>query len=344
MLMASSVTERSSVLRGNNYGGYIKMSKAVKLYLVMPCYNEEEILEMSSVKAQKLYDRLMETQVITSDSRIVFVDDGSRDRTWEIINSLHEKNPIFRGIRLSRNKGHQIAIYSGMVYSAEQGADCVITIDADLQQDIEAVPRFLEKYSEGCDIVYGVRDSRDTDGFFKKATATAYYKFMRFLGCNLIEQSADYRLLSNRAVKALASYKENNLFIRGLVPEMGFKSDIVYFHVSEREAGSSKYTLKKMMSLALNGITSFSIQPIRLVILLGMIVFIISVAMMIVTLIDHMRGVTVPGWSTLTISIWFLGSVQLLSLGVIGEYVGRTYMETKNRPRYFISDETEDGK
>lgn len=344
MLMTSSVTERSSVLKGNNYGGYIKMSNAVKLYLVMPCYNEEEILEMSSVKAQKLYDRLMETQVITSDSRIVFVDDGSRDRTWEIINSLHEKNPIFRGIRLSRNKGHQIAIYSGMVYSAEQGADCVITIDADLQQDIEAVPRFLEKYSEGCDIVYGVRDSRDTDGFFKKATATAYYKFMRFLGCNLIEQSADYRLLSNRAVKALASYKENNLFIRGLVPEMGFKSDIVYFHVSEREAGSSKYTLKKMMSLALNGITSFSIQPIRLVILLGIIVFIISVAMMIVTLIDHMRGVTVPGWSTLTISIWFLGGVQLLSLGVIGEYVGRTYMETKNRPRYFISDETEDGK
>ena len=324
-------------------GEYMEKKQPV-LWIVIPCYNEEAVLPITAPMFLDKIRDLTEKELISDNSRVLFVNDGSRDRTWEIINSLHEKNPIFRGIRLSRNKGHQIAIYSGMVYSAEQGADCVITIDADLQQDIEAVPRFLEKYSEGCDIVYGVRDSRDTDGFFKKATATAYYKFMRFLGCNLIEQSADYRLLSNRAVNALASYKENNLFIRGLVPEMGFKSDIVYFHVSEREAGSSKYTLKKMMSLALNGITSFSIQPIRLVILLGMIVFIISVAMMIVTLIDHMRGVTVPGWSTLTISIWFLGSVQLLSLGVIGEYVGRTYMETKNRPRYFISDETEDGK
>ncbi|MBO6146642.1 MAG: glycosyltransferase family 2 protein [Lachnospiraceae bacterium] len=320
------------------------MAEPVILYLVMPCYNEEEVLRMSSGKALDLYARLIDNGTISSDSRILFSDDGSKDRTWEIITELHAENETFCGIRLSKNRGHQIAIYSGMVYAAEHGAECVITIDADLQQDIEAVPRFLQKYAEGCDIVYGVRDSRDTDSLFKKTTATMYYKFMRSLGCDLIEQSADYRLLSNRAVKALASYKENNLFIRGLVPEMGFKSDIVYFHVKEREAGSSKYTLKKMVSLALNGITSFSIQPIRLVGLLGVGVLIVSVVMMIVTLIDHIRGVTVAGWSTIVISIWFLGSIQLISLGVIGEYVGRTYMETKNRPRYFISDETGDGK
>ena len=320
------------------------MAEPVILYLVMPCYNEEEVLRMSSGKALDLYARLIDNGTISSDSRILFSDDGSKDRTWEIITELHAENKTFCGIRLSKNRGHQIAIYSGMVYAAEHGAECVITIDADLQQDIEAVPRFLQKYAEGCDIVYGVRDSRDTDSLFKKTTATMYYKFMRSLGCDLIEQSADYRLLSNRAVKALASYKENNLFIRGLVPEMGFKSDIVYFHVKEREAGSSKYTLKKMVSLALNGITSFSIQPIRLVGLLGVGVLIVSVVMMIVTLIVHIRGVTVAGWSTIVISIWFLGSIQLISLGVIGEYVGRTYMETKNRPRYFISDETGDGK
>lgn len=320
------------------------MAEPVILYLVMPCYNEEEVLRMSSGKALDLYARLIDNGTISSDSRILFSDDGSKDRTWEIITELHAENKTFCGIRLSKNRGHQIAIYSGMVYAAEHGAECVITIDADLQQDIEAVPRFLQKYAEGCDIVYGVRDSRDTDSLFKKTTATMYYKFMRSLGCDLIEQSADYRLLSNRAVKALASYKENNLFIRGLVPEMGFKSDIVYFHVKEREAGSSKYTLKKMVSLALNGITSFSIQPIRLVGLLGVGVLIVSVVMMMVTLIDHIRGVTVAGWSTIVISIWFLGSIQLISLGVIGEYVGRTYMETKNRPRYFISDETGDGK
>lgn len=320
------------------------MAEPVILYLVMPCYNEEEVLRMSSGKALDLYARLIDNGTISSDSRILFSDDGSKDRTWKIITELHAENKTFCGIRLSKNRGHQIAIYSGMVYAAEHGAECVITIDADLQQDIEAVPRFLQKYAEGCDIVYGVRDSRDTDSLFKKTTATMYYKFMRSLGCDLIEQSADYRLLSNRAVKALASYKENNLFIRGLVPEMGFKSDIVYFHVKEREAGSSKYTLKKMVSLALNGITSFSIQPIRLVGLLGVGVLIVSVVMMIGTLIDHIRGVTVAGWSTIVISIWFLGSIQLISLGVIGEYVGRTYMETKNRPRYFISDETGDGK
>lgn len=316
------------------------MGKPAKLFIVLPCYNEEEILEMSAGKIREVYDKLVDDNTIDASSRVLFVDDGSGDKTWSIIDDLHKKDKIFCGIRLSRNKGHQIAIYAGMEHAVQLGAECVVTIDADLQQDIDALPLFLQKYSEGCDVVYGVRDSRDTDRFFKRTTATFYYKAMRLLGCDLIEQSADYRLLSARAVRALSSYKESNLFIRGLVPEMGFASDTVVFHVKEREAGSSKYTLRKMMKLALDGITSFSIQPIRWVILLGFIVFLISVVMMVLTLIDHVRGVTVPGWSTLTISIWFLGSVQLLSLGIIGEYVGRTYMEAKNRPRYFISDET----
>lgn len=316
------------------------MGKPAKLFIVLPCYNEEEILEMSAGKIREVYDKLVKDDMIDPNSRVLFVDDGSKDQTWAIISNLHKKDEIFCGIRLSGNKGHQIAIYAGMEHAVLMGAECVVTIDADLQQDIDALPQFLQKYKEGCDVVYGVRDSRNTDRFFKRTTATIYYKTMRLLGCDLIEQSADYRLLSDRAVRALSSYKESNLFIRGLVPEMGFPSDTVVFHVKEREAGTSKYTLRKMMKLALDGITSFSIQPIRWVILLGFIVFLISVVMMILTLIDHIRGVTVPGWSTLTISIWFLGSVQLLSLGIIGEYVGRTYMEAKSRPRYFISDET----
>ena len=312
------------------------------LYFVLPCYNEEEILHQSAEKMLGLYHRLRGDSLIGEGSRILFVDDGSKDKTWDIICELHGKDPVFHGIRLSRNKGHQTAIFSGMMHGLEMGADCVITIDADLQQDIEAVPAFLEKYRDGCDVVYGVRDSRDTDSFFKKTTATAYYKFMRLLGCNVIPQSADYRLLSAKALTALSGYKESNLFIRGIVPDMGFKSDTVYFHVSAREAGSSKYTLKKMANLALDGIASFSIRPIRFVVVLGAIVFVISIVMMVSTLIDHFSGRTVPGWSTLSISIWFLGSVQLMSIGIVGEYVGRTYMESKNRPRYFISEETTD--
>ena len=319
------------------------MKKTVKLYLILPCYNEEEILRKSAEKTRMVLKRLMEEGKVTPDSRILFVDDGSEDRTWEIICELHRENEVFSGIRLSRNHGHQTAIYSGMLYGERRKADAVITIDADLQQDIEAVPEFLEKFSEGNDIVYGIRNSRKTDGFFKRVTATLYYKFMRLLGCALVEQSADYRLLSARAVRALSDYKETYLFIRGVVPEMGFKSDKVYFEVKEREAGTSKYTFKKMLSLAFDGITSFSIQPIRIFTIFGGgICLLVSAVMIILTLIDHFRGATVPGWSTLTISIWFLGSVQLLSLGVIGEYVGRTYMESKNRPRYFISDETAD--
>ena len=312
---------------------------AEKLYLILPCYNEEEILERSAEKVRDMLCTLIrdEKAPLSGESRILFVDDGSKDRTWDIIASLHEKDTLFSGLKLAKNYGHQTAIFAGMEEALKEGADCMVTIDADLQQDINALPEFLEKYRAGADIVYGIRDSRDTDGFFKKTTATLYYKLMNTLGVRIIPQSADYRLMSERAVKALSEYKEHNLFIRGLVPEIGFKSDSVYFHVSRREAGSSKYTLKKMLTLALDGITSFSIQPLRLVFMFGILAFIVSIIMMGLTIYDHIRGVTVPGWSTLTISIWLLGGVQLLSLGILGEYIGRTYMESKRRPRYFVS-------
>ncbi|MCR4589267.1 MAG: glycosyltransferase family 2 protein [Lachnospiraceae bacterium] len=317
-----------------------------KLYIILPCYNEEEILERSAERVREVLASLIsDTSVpLSEESRILFVDDGSKDGTWDIIQRLNKEDAVFSGLKLARNYGHQTAIFAGMEEALKCKADCMVTIDADLQQDINALPEFLAKYRAGADIVYGIRDSRDTDGFFKKSSATMYYKLMNALGVRIIPQSADYRLMSARAVEALAEYKEHNLFIRGLVPEIGFNSDKVFFHVSKREAGSSKYTLKKMLSLALDGITSFSIQPLRLVFMFGIISFIVSLIMMALTIIDHVRGVTVPGWSTLTISIWLLGGVQLLSLGVLGEYIGRTYMETKRRPRYFVSSILGDGE
>ena len=317
---------------------------ACKLFIILPCYNEEEVLRDSAKKVLETLDALItdERDPLSSESRILFVDDGSGDRTWDIITSLHEENPKFTGLKLAKNYGHQTAIFAGMERALKAGADCMVTIDADLQQDIGALPEFLEKYRGGADIVYGIRDSRDTDSFFKRTTATFYYGLMKALGVRIIPQSADYRLMSARSVKALSEYKEHNLFIRGLVPDIGFKSDSVYFHVKKREAGSSKYTLRKMLTLALDGITSFSIQPLRLVFMFGIISFIVSLIMMVLTIVDHIRGVTVPGWSTLTISIWLLGGVQLLSLGILGEYIGRTYMESKRRPRYFVSSDLDD--
>ncbi len=315
--------------------------KAIRLYTVLPCYNEEEILRSSAEKMMNLYKRLInaETDVRLSDrSRIMFINDGSSDSTWSIIQELCNQDDLFCGISLSKNCGHQIAIFAGMQYAVEYNAECVITIDADLQQDAEAIPKFLKMYLDGCDIVYGVRKSRNTDGLFKKSSANLYYRFMNLLGCNIVPQSADYRLMSARAVRSLAEYRESNLFIRGLVTELGYKTDVVHFDVSRREAGKSKYNLKKMIALALDGITSFSTKPLRWTLFFGLVASAISVVMMITTIVDYIRGVTVPGWSTLTISIWFIGGVQLLSMGIMGEYVGRTYIESKHRPRYFIGD------
>lgn len=305
------------------------------LVLVVPCYNEEEIIEKTSgVLADKL-GRLENDNVISRKSRILFVDDGSRDNTFHILHRLSEQNPIFSVIKLAGNSGHQNAILAGMM-TARDTADIVVTIDADLQQDIEALDDFIAKYNEGCEIVYGVRNDRDSDGFMKKLTASMYYKLMRSMGSKVIPNHADYRLISAKALNALSQYSEVNLFLRGLIPTMGFKSDIVYFDVREREAGSSKYTLKKMLNLAMNGITSFSTAPLHLIGGAGIIVVLGGLVMLIITIVDWINGKNVPGYTTLLTVMLIVGGAILLSLGVIGEYIAKVYMEAKHRPLYII--------
>lgn len=308
------------------------------LYLVLPCFNEEDVIHSSAKKLKESMDKLVEDGIIQDTSRILFVDDGSQDHTWKYIRQLHEQDAVFEGMKLSINKGHQVAIYAGMEQAAKY-ADVVITMDVDLQQDLGALPEFLKLYKQGYDIVYGIRNDRKSDGFFKKTTAVLYYRLMRWMGCELLENSADYRLMSKRAVDALTKYKENNLFIRGIVPALGYKSATLYFEVHEREIGQSKYTLKKMLRLAMDGITSFSIRPIRLITGLGFILTCFSMVMIIYTLVSYFSGKTTPGWSTLLVSIWLLGGIELIGIGVVGEYIGRTYMETKRRPRYLIEEE-----
>ena len=309
------------------------------LFLVLPCYNEEETLESSHEKLSALMNDLISKGTISDKSRMLFVDDGSKDRTWSIIEELSAQDTMVEGIRLSQNRGHQVAIFAGIGAAAEY-ADAIITIDVDLQQDIMAIPKFMECYQKGNDVVYGIRNDRKTDGFFKKFSATVYYKIMKMVGANIVPNSADYRLLSKKAARALLQYKESNLFIRGLIPTMGFKSDKVYFDVHEREYGGSKYTLHKMLKLAADGITSFSIVPIRMILYLGMLVLVFSAGVLIHSVIVYYKGQTVSGWASLEASIWFFGGVQLISIGVIGEYVGRIYMESKHRPRFFIQENT----
>lgn len=305
------------------------------LYLVLPCYNEEEALPATAETLEEKYRTLMSEGKISSESKIMFVNDGSKDRTWSIITELFHKNPVFCGVNLSRNRGHQNAVLAGLL-TAKEKADVVISIDADLQQDIAAIDLMLEKYESGCDVVYGVRNARDTDGFVKKNTALAFYKLMQFMGCEVITNHADYRLMSKRVIESLSEYGEVNLFLRGLIPTIGYPSDIVYFDVHERKAGASKYTMKKMLSFAADGITSFSIKPLQLISLLGFLMLLVSIAMIVTTFYDYYTGHTVPGWASSYCSTWFIGSVQLLSLGIIGEYIGKIYLETKHRPRYHI--------
>ena len=313
------------------------------LYLVLPCYNEEETLESSYEQLTVFLGDMIRNERISDKSKMLFVDDGSYDRTWEIISELHEKDSMVQGISLSGNRGHQTAIYAG-IEEASQYADAIITIDVDLQQDINAIPDFMNAYERGCDVVYGIRNNRSSDGLFKKSSATMYYKLMHLFGANIIENSADYRLLSKKAAKALLQYKESNLFIRGIVPSMGFKSEMVYFDVHEREHGKSKYTLHKMLRLAADGITSFSIVPIRMILYLGILVLLFSIGVIIHDVYVYLIGDTVTGWASLQASIWFFGSVQLVSVGIVGEYIGRIYMESKHRPRFFIKDKTDDIK
>lgn len=305
------------------------------LYLVVPCYNEEEVIEKSAQVMGEKIRRLEQEGKIAGNSKIMFVNDGSRDKTLRLLHEIAAEDAMYSVVSLSGNYGHQSAILAGMMM-ARKYADVVVTIDADLQQDIEALDRFLESYMAGSEVVYGVRNDRHSDGAFKKGTATLYYKLMHLLGSKVIANHADYRLMSKKALDALAEYKETNLFLRGLIPTMGFPSDVVYFDVKAREAGHSKYTLSKMMTLALDGITSMSIRPLRMIAFLGFIFFLFFGVVGITVVVDWVQGNNVPGYTTSVLVSLLTGGVTLVSLGIIGEYVGKIYMETKHRPRYII--------
>lgn len=305
------------------------------LYLVVPCYNEEEVVEKSAQVMSDKLRKLVSEGKIKGNSKVMFVNDGSRDNTLKLLHQIAAKDTVFSVISFAGNYGHQSAILAGMMM-ARKYADVVVTIDADLQQDIEALDNFLSSYMNGSEIVYGVRNDRHSDGFFKKSTATAYYKLMHLLGSNVITNHADYRLMSKKALDALSEYQETNLFLRGLIPTMGFASDVVYFDVKEREAGQSKYTLSKMLTLAMDGITSMSVRPLRMIAGIGFIVCLFSIIMCIFSLVDWARGNTVPGYTTSILVSLMMGGITLFSLGIIGEYIGKIYMETKKRPRYII--------
>lgn len=307
------------------------------LYLVVPCYNEEEVLRETAKRLLEKISKMIDERQVSKESKILFVNDGSKDKTWDIIEELYNNNSIFSGVNLSRNRGHQNALLAGLMVAKEY-ADMVISLDADLQDDIDVIEKFVEEYYSGSDIVYGVRSSRETDTFFKRTTALGFYKFMDKLGVNVVYNHADYRLMSKRALEGLAEFKEVNLFLRGIVPLIGYKHSIVEYERHERFAGESKYPLKKMLAFAIDGITSFSVKPIRLISVLGFSIFFVSLIALIYSLVVKFLGKTEVGWTSIVISIWMLGGIQLLSLGVIGEYIGKIYNETKARPRYIIKD------
>ena len=307
------------------------------LYFVIPCYNEEEVIMETASRLKDELHTMISDQLISYESRICFVNDGSKDRTWELIEQLHQEDPLFSGINLSRNRGHQNALLAGLM-TVQPYADAVISMDADLQDDIAASREMVEKFRDGIDIVYGVRSSRETDTAFKRATALGFYKIMDNLGANTVYNHADYRLMSKRALEGLGSFPEVNLFLRGIVPMVGYPSDKVYYERHERFAGESKYPLKKMISFALEGITSLSTKPLQLITGMGILVFVISLIILIYCLVRFFQGFTVPGWAFLAVSIWGIGGLILLSIGILGEYVGKIYLETKNRPRFIIQD------
>ena len=311
------------------------------LYIVVPCYNEEEVLPETSKRLKAKLEGLMKPEKISPDSRIMFVNDGSKDRTWELISQLHSDCPLFCGVDLSRNRGHQNALLAGLM-TAKDRSDMVISMDADLQDDIDAVDAMVDKYLEGVDIVYGVRSSRKTDTFFKRFTAEGFYRLMNAMGAESVFNHADYRLMSKRALEGLAQFREVNLFLRGIVPMIGYRSDTVEYERGERFAGESKYPLKKMLSFALEGITSLSVKPLRLITGLGFLIFVISIIMIVYNVVRWAAGATVPGWASLSCSVWLMGGLILLSLGVVGEYIGKIYMESKERPRFIIREVLEE--
>ncbi|MCI8331035.1 MAG: glycosyltransferase family 2 protein [Bacilli bacterium] len=308
------------------------------LYVVVPCYNEEEVLEETTKQLKNKMEKLIKDEKISKKSKVLYVNDGSKDRTWEIIKDINKKEKLFTGITLSRNRGHQNALLAGLM-TAKEYADVVISMDADLQDDINAIDEMIEKYTnEKCEIVYGVRNSRKKDTWFKKFTAQGFYKFMKFMGVDIVYNHADYRLTSKKVLEQLENYEEVNLFLRGLFPLIGYKSDIVYYERKERFAGESKYPLKKMLYFAWDGITSFSIKPIKFVMSIGLLIFLISIAILIYCIIVKIIGKTVEGWTFIVCSIWLVSGIQMFSIGLIGEYIGKVYNEVKHRPRYIISE------
>ena len=308
-----------------------------RLMIIVPCYNEQEVLPTTIEKLSGIIEKLTSNGKISGDSGILFVNDGSTDDTWNIISSAHKNNANIYGINLILNSGHQNALLAGLEYSYKI-CDITITIDADLQDDIDVIEQMIDKYHEGNHIVYGVRKDRATDSIFKRSTANIFYKLMKFLGAKTVDNHADFRLMSSKAVEILMQYKERNMFLRGVVTKIGLKSDCVYYSRKEREAGVTKYPIKKMLSFAWEGITSLSTKPLKLIMILGLIIIICSVFALAYVLISYFLNSTNRGWASLMISIWFLGGVQLFSVGMVGQYVGKTYIETKERPRYTVSE------
>ena len=311
------------------------------LYIVIPCYNEEEVLPVTSGMFRDEIRDLIEKDKISSESRVLFVDDGSRDSTWQIISSLALEDPVFTGIRQSRNRGHQSSVLAGLM-EAKDRADIVISIDCDGQDDVTAMEDMVDAYAEGCDIVYGIRSNRASDTFFKRSSAQLYYKLLNAMGAEVVYNHADYRLTSSKVLQEFANFKEVNLYLRGMFPLVGFKSTSVYYERHERLAGTSHYSLAKMLGLAFDGITSLSIKPIRMIAAIGAIMSFLSFIGIIWAVVDRFMGNTVPGWASTVVIIFLTCGLQMLSLGVIGEYIGKIYMESKHRPRYIISEKTYD--
>ena len=305
------------------------------VYFVVPCYNEEEVLPETVKRLSDKLDELIKAGMASDKSRMLFIDDGSKDKTWNLISDYCKQNKYVAGVKLSRNRGHQNALLSGLM-TAKEHCDCAISLDADLQDDINVINEFLVKYSEGCEVVYGVRNNRDKDTFFKRSTAQGYYKFMKALGVDIVYNHADYRLMGRNALEALSEYSEVNLFLRGIVPLIGYRCDYVYYERNERFAGESKYPLRKMLKFAVDGITSFSVKPLKIISNIGMIICFLSIVGFIYALVSFFMGSAVAGWASTMCSIWFLGGLQMLCIGIVGTYVGKIYGEVKRRPRYRI--------
>lgn len=315
----------------------MNMDRLPIIAIVVPCYNEEEMLPISAPRILSLLDRMAGEQLVDASSFVLFSNDGSRDKTWEIIESLHQKDSRYKGISLAHNRGHQFALLAGLM-TAMPLCDATVSIDADLQDDLEAVVEMVQDYAKGSDIVYGVRESRESDTWFKRTTARGFYKFQKAMGLETVYDHADFRLLDRRALELLSEYGESNLFLRGIIPQLGLKSSVVKYDRKAREAGESKYPLSKMLSFSIDGITSFSARPMRIIFLTGLLFLILDVAVWIYVFISFFLIGSISGWASLMLSVWFLGSLMLMGLGIVGEYIGKIFIEVKNRPRYAVSD------